>query len=168
MKPVRPPRPAALQAFWTQRTSRERRLLFTLALCLIVGTLYAGVLAPAWRTWQEAPSRQAQLDATRQQMQIWQIQARQWQGQPALAQAEARQRLRTLSTEVFGSQHSLQITGDQALLALREVSPAQLAQWISQARETAHARVQQAQLQASPTREGQAPRWTGQITVSLP
>lgn len=162
------PMPTVLSAFWSQRSPRERRLLMALGLCLILGALYAGILQPARRTWQEAPGRQARLDATRQQMQVWQIQARQWQGQSALPRAEAQQRLRTLSTEVFGPQHSLQITGEQAVIQVREVSGAQLAQWISQARETARARVLQAEWQASPERAGQSPRWTGQLTVSLP
>ena len=51
-----------LQAAWAGRSPRERLLLAIGVWVLSLAALWMLALAPALRTWQEAPARQAQLD----------------------------------------------------------------------------------------------------------
>ena len=56
----------SLQAAWAGRSPRERLLLGAGVWVLGLAALWMLALAPALRTWQEAPARQAQLDTQSQ------------------------------------------------------------------------------------------------------
>ena len=135
-----------LQQAWQQRSPRERLWLAAGATVLVLAWLWSVALAPAWRTWQEAPARQAQLDAQTQRMRSLQAQASSLQKSPPPPRAEALQWLNA-SVGELGPGANLQLQGDRATLCV-EAAPAEpMARWLSQARERALALPLQAQLQ---------------------
>ena len=58
----------ALQQAWQQRNPREKKGLALVALLLTLTLLWSLALNPAWRTWQQAPAKQAELDALSAQL----------------------------------------------------------------------------------------------------
>jgi general secretion pathway protein M len=164
---------ATLSQAWQQRTSRERQLMLVAAWVLAVTTLWILAIAPALRTWQEAPTRQAALDATSKQMQQLQAQAQAFKKPQAVTRAEALRWLEENIPTQLGAETRWQLQGDRFSVQLSGASPEQLASWLKQARERAQALPVQAQLQqASPTNKPdaseQAVRWNGSLLLSLP
>ncbi len=155
---------------WQQRSLRERLLLQVAAWLIGVTALWTLGLAPALSTWQEAPARQAALDQQTQEMLQRQGQARRLTSPQAITRAEAVQWLQAHVSEL-GAKAKLQMQGEQMQLTL-EASPAEaLAEWLGQAREHAHARPLQAQLQQTPDSTVSAATgvvWQGSMVLSLP
>lgn len=182
---------AALKQAWQQRTPRERQLMGAAAWVLVTLGLWSWAIAPALRTWHEAPARQAALDATSDQMQQLQAQAQAFQKPPAVTRAEALRWLEENIPTQLGAETRWQLQGERLSVQLSGTSPEQLASWLKQARERAQALPVQAQLQqaspaasgpaagpTSPTKlsspgstpdaAGQAVRWNGILLLSLP
>jgi general secretion pathway protein M len=186
---------AALSQAWQQRTPRERQLMQIAAWVLIIFGLWSWAIAPALRTWHEAPTRQAALDATSKQMQQLQAQAQAFKKPQAVTRAEA---LRWLDENIptqLGAETRWQLQGERLSVQLSGSTPEQLASWLKQARERAQALPVQAQLQqaspesagpaagkatgpisttklsnpaSKPDTTGQAVRWNGSLLLSLP
>ncbi|WP_416547470.1 type II secretion system protein GspM [Limnohabitans sp. DCL3] len=143
-KPLR----AALQHAWAQRPPREQRLLRWAAGLLVLGALWSLAMEPAWRTWQQAPARQAMLDAQSQTMLELQAQAQSLQKPNPISRNESIQWLENnLSDLGPGAQIIMQ--GERATLNLSAAPPEALARWLGLARERALAMPIQAQLQPS-------------------
>lgn len=178
---------AAWARAWQQRTARERQLVLIAAGVLVASALWSWALAPAWRTWHEAPKRQAALDATSQQMQQLQAQAQAFKKPSALTRAEALRWLEENIPKQLGAETRWQLQGDRLSVQLSGAAPEQLASWLGQARERAQALPVQAQLQqasakasgpASPTSMANTPSkpdlsngpvlWNGTLLLSLP
>lgn len=136
----------ALRQTWSQRSPREQRLLGLAAVVLLLAALWRVALAPAWHTWQEAPERQARLDAQTQHMRQLQAQAKHLQKSSPITRAEAIQWLES-SVKDLGSGAKIQWQGDRATLSVEAAPAAPMAAWLSQARERAQALPLQAQLQ---------------------
>ena len=77
------------QAAWARRSPRERLLLVMGVWVLGLAALWLLALAPALRTWQEAPARQALLDTQSQRMRQLQAQAQGLQKNSAIARTDA-------------------------------------------------------------------------------
>ena len=164
---------AALSQAWQQRTSRERQLMLVAAWVLVATTLWSLAIAPALRTWQEAPTRQAALDATSKQMQQLQAQAQAFKKPQAVTRAEALRWLEENIPTQLGTETRWQLQGERLSVQLSGTSPEQLASWLKQARERAQALPVQAQLQqanpaSKPDASEQAVRWSGSLLLSLP
>jgi general secretion pathway protein M len=164
---------AALSQAWQQRTSRERQLMLVAAWVLAATTLWSLAIAPALRTWQEAPTRQAALDATSKQMQQLQAQAQAFKKPQAVTRAEALRWLEENIPTQLGTETRWQLQGERLSVQLSGTSPEQLASWLKQARERAQALPVQAQLQqanpaSKPDASEQAVRWSGSLLLSLP
>ena len=178
---------AAWDQAWQQRTARERQLVLIAAWFLLAAALWSWAFAPAWRTWQEAPKRQAALDATSKQMQQLQAQAQAFKKPSDLTRAEALRWLEENIPKQLGAETRWQLQGDRLSVQLSGNSPEQLAAWLAQARERAQALPVQAQLQqasakvsgpASPTSMPSTPSmsdpssgpvlWNGTLLLSLP
>lgn len=138
----------ALRQAWSERSAREQQLLSLAAGVILLAALWTWALAPAWRTWQEAPERQARLDAQTQHMRQLQAQARSLQKASPVTRAEAIQWLES-STRDLGPGAKIQWQGDNATLSVEAAPAAALARWLSQARENAQALPLQARLQHS-------------------
>ena len=140
---------ALLQA-WQQRSPREKKGLALVALLLTLTLLWSLALSPAWRTWQQAPAKQAELDRQTQRMRELQAQAKSLQTPPAHSGAQARQWLEA-SVRDLGAGARIQVQGDRATLSVESAPADRMARWLSQARERAQALPVQAQLeQATP------------------
>lgn len=137
---------SALRQAWSQRSPREQQLLSLAAGLILLATLWTWALAPAWRTWQEAPERQARLDAQTQHMQQLQAQAKTLQKASPVTRADAVQWL-TASTQELGPGAQIQWQGDRATLSVEAAPAAAMARWLSLARERVQALPVQAQLQ---------------------
>jgi general secretion pathway protein M len=186
---------AALSQAWQQRTPRERQLMQIAAWVLIIFGLWSWAIAPALRTWHEAPTRQAALDATSGQMQQLQAQAQAFKKPQAVTRAEALRWLEDNIPTQLGAETRWQLQGERLSVQLSGSTPEQLASWLKQARERAQALPVQAQLQqastesagpaagkvsgptsttkmsspaSQPDTTGQAVRWNGSLLLSLP
>jgi general secretion pathway protein M len=137
---------SALRQAWAQRQPREQKLLALGAAVLVLAALWQLGLAPALRTWQEAPTQQARLDQQTQAMRQLQAQAKKLQQPLTVSRNESVQWLEQNLAEL-GAGAKISMQGERATLSL-EAAPAEaLARWLSQARERALALPVQAQLQ---------------------
>lgn len=136
----------ALSQAWSQRSPREQQLLRLAALLMLLAAVWTQALAPAWRTWQEAPERQARLDAQTRHMQLLQAQAKSLQKSSPLPRAEAMKWLES-SIQDLGPGAKIQWQGERATLSVEAAPAAPMARWLSQARERAQALPLQAQFQ---------------------
>lgn len=156
------------QQLWQQRSPRERLLLSVGAAVVGLGLIWGVGLAPALRTWQEAPARQAQLDQQTQQMRQLQAQALGLKKPQALSRSEAIQWLENHLSEL-GPQAKLNLQAEHMQISLQASPTDKLANWLAQAREQAHARPVQAQLKqvAGPAGENTV-LWSGSLLLRLP
>jgi general secretion pathway protein M len=140
-----------LQSRWIAMAPRERRMA-TLALALVaLALLWWIALGPALRTLAAAPAEHAQLDAQLQQMATLQQRAKALQSQPKLQRDDALQALESSLQQSMGDNARLLTTGtgDNATVTLRATPPMPLAQWLTQARDNAHAVPREAHLTRS-------------------
>ena len=161
------------QTAWARRSPRERQLLGIGFWVLTLAALWVLALAPALRTWQEAPARQALLDTQSQRMRQLQAQAQGLKKPAAISRTDATQWLEKNLAEL-GSNARISIQGDSATLSLQAAPAAALARWLSQARDNAQALPTQAQLQqvspAGPDNLNNSPdaTWRGSLVLRLP
>jgi general secretion pathway protein M len=151
---------------WRQRSPREQQLLSVGALVMTLAIIWRVALAPALRTWQEAPARQIQLDAQSQQMQQLQAHAKQLQKPTPITRAEAWGWLENNLVEL-GPEARITPQGERASLSLNAAPPEALARWLGEARELAQVLPVQAQLQQSVPGETPA-TWRGILVLRLP
>lgn len=137
---------AALRHAWAQRQPREQQLLRLGAAVLLLAALWGLALAPALRTWQEAPAQQARLDQQTQRMRQLQAQAQTAQKPNPIQRSDA---LRWMETHLddLGAGAKISLQGEHALLSLEAAPPEALAYWLTSAREQALALPVKAQLQ---------------------
>jgi general secretion pathway protein M len=154
---------------WARRSPREQQLLGIGFWVLSLAALWMLALAPALRTWQEAPARQALLDTQSQRMRQLQAQAQSLQKPAALSRADAAKWLEKSLTEL-GPNARISLQGETATLSLQAAPAAALARWLSQARVHAQALPTQAQLQhASPPGPNSLDvTWRGSLVLRLP
>jgi general secretion pathway protein M len=158
------------QATWARRSPREQVLLGAGIWVLGLFALWALALAPALRTWQEAPARQALLDNQSQRMRQLQAQAQGLQKPAAISRTDAALWLEKNLAEL-GPNTRISLQGNSATLSLQAAPAAALAHWLSQARDNAQALPTQAQLQqVSPANQNNSPdaTWRGSLVLRLP
>ena len=167
----------ALQTAWQKRSTRERQLLSTAAVVMVLALLWSTAMAPALRTWREAPARQAALDAQTSAMHQLQAQAQLLKKPSPITRAEAIQWLEANIPPSLGKGAKWSLQGEQLSVSLSDTSAEQLTAWLSQARERAQALPVQAQLQQAPSAtdgvkapadDDRAVRWSGNLLLSLP
>jgi general secretion pathway protein M len=157
---------------WQQRSARERLLLSAGAALMALILVWRVGLAPALRTWQEAPIKQAQLDKQTQHMQELQIQSQRLQQAQAISRNDAMQWLETHLSEL-GPNAKLSLQGEHMSLSLQAAPADHLANWLALAREQAHVRPAQAQLQQAGTPPAATSAdntvvWNGNLLLRLP
>lgn len=160
----------ALSKAWVLRSPREQQLLTLGGAALLLAVVWSLALAPALRTWQEAPVRQASLDAQTQSMHHLRAQAQGLQQPSPIKRTEAIGWLEK-SLSDLGPDARITFESDRATVSLSAAPSVALARWLSQARENAQALPLQAQLQriAEPTAPAAAPgSWRGNIVLRLP
>ena len=167
----------ALHQAWARRQPREKSILRLGAAVLLLATLWGLALAPALRTWQEAPAQQARLDQQTQQMRQLQTQAQSVRKPNPISRSEAIQWLET-HLDDLGPGAKISLQGERAVLSVAAAPAEALAYWISSAREHALAVPVQAQLQQGPAQasspsavkdpSGNEIRWHGSLLLRLP
>lgn len=164
--PWRQTRKTWLQA-WGQRSPREQNLLRLGALLLLLAALWQWALAPAWRTWQEAPSRQALLDSQTQRMRQLQAQAQGLQKPSAISRTEATEWLEKNLSEL-GPNAKISLQGDNATLRVESAPASAMARWLSQARDNAQTLPMQGQMQQLSNAPKDEVLWQGTLVLRLP
>jgi general secretion pathway protein M len=157
------------QAAWARRNPREQLLLGLGAWVMGLAALWTVALAQALQTWQEAPARQALLDAQSQRMRELQMQAQSLQKPAAISRTDATLWLEKNLAEL-GPNARISLQGESASLSLQAAPAAALARWLSQARENAQALPTQAQLQqvSDPGPDNNEATWRGSLVLRLP
>lgn len=158
---------AALRQAWAQRSPREQQLLRTCAAVLVLVSLWSTALTPALRTWQEAPSKQAHLDAQSQSMRQLQAQEKKFQKTNPITRSESVQWIEK-SLADLGPGAKIILQGERATLSLNAAPADALARWLSLARENALALPVQAQLQQSKAPAPNEVVWRGTLLLRLP
>jgi general secretion pathway protein M len=158
---------SAARARWDQLSARERIWIQVAAAVLSLTLLWQVALAPALKIWRESTARHAQLDRQHSELLALQQQARSLQARPAPSRQEAQQSLAQLTRDLLpGAQ--LSSVADQPRVVVKNLSGAQLAQWLTAVRQSAQASVTDLRLQRSPSSPPTPAQWDGQITLQLP
>lgn len=171
-----------LNALPAQDRLRLQWLLAVLVLILV----WTFNVAPALKTWREAPALLLQLEAQTQSVKAMQAQAQSLQKAARLSSADAASQLQQSVAEVLGSDAKLSLEGSRATLTLSGVSAENLAQFLTTARTKSHALPLEAHLQkfenananTNPNANGNAPAktkssgasqlWRGTLILNLP
>ncbi len=136
---------APLRAWWLAQTARDRRLLLLGAAVLLAFFTWAVLLRPALGTLGRAAAESERLQAQMQTMQRLAAEAQQWRAQPPVSAEQSSTALQA-ATDRLGDSGRLALQADRAVLTLNGASPAQLRDWLAEARSGARARPVQAQL----------------------
>jgi len=159
------PMMTALLSVWHRRTHREQQLLSAGAAIFVSVLLWNTAIAPALRTWREAPARQAALDLQTSQMQKLREQVQALKKPSVISRTKAIQWLEANIPESLGKDAKWRLQGEQLSVSLSSTSAEQLAAWLGQARERAQALPVKAQLQMVSDSAG---RISGTLMLSLP
>lgn len=155
---------------WLQKfqslPSKDRQPLQWLAITLICFVLWFWNIAPALKTYQQAPLQLAQLEQQTEHLKKLQEQALALQKAPRLKVQDASATLAQSVTDIFGSSAKLSLDASRATLNLTNVSAEALAQFLSVARNQAQALPTEAHLQKTST--GSQELWRGTLILSLP
>lgn len=145
---------------------REQRAVHIAAWVVGLGLLWWVGLAPALKTLQQAPAKQAQLDQALSQMQNLAASVEVLRTQNATPPPGRDAALRALeeATRTLGASAQMALQGDSATVTLRSTPPRALAVWLNQVRVNARLLPVQAQMQ----RGGDPDGWTGQIVLAGP
>jgi general secretion pathway protein M len=160
---------------WERRNPREQRALRLLALVLGTALGWGVLLAPALKTWHQAPQRQADLDEQTRRMQRLQAEAAQLAASRSgtengannrsisRASAQAVKQLEADANRLLGPDAQVQMQGNQLRVTLKAASAQNLAEWLVLARQQAQALPDQTQLE----RVDDA-IWRGTLLLRLP
>jgi general secretion pathway protein M len=140
----------ALGHAWAQHNRQKKVLLILCALPLVLVSIWSLAVAPAWRTWQEAPARQDHLESQNQLMQQLQAQAQTLQMLRLVTRDEALTWLEK-NLDDLGPEARINHQDEYVSLSLKAAPALALARWLSEAREHAQALPVQADLQSSIT-----------------
>jgi general secretion pathway protein M len=152
---------------WEARSPREQILLRAAAFLVAFVVVWQWAWAPAWRTWQEAPARQAAIDSQTQRMLQWQAQAQGLQKPSTVSRAEATQWLEKNLADL-GPNAKLSLSGDDVTLRVEAAPALAMARWLSQAREHAQTLPHQAQMQQTQNAAPKEVLWQGTVVLRLP
>ena len=161
-----------LTLWWARQPVREQRLVIAALVLVGVAVLWTAGIAPAWRTLQAYPAQRAALDAQLRTMQDLQTRAhtlRDASNNLPAATPRAMEAALRASVAGLGGRAQLLVAPNQnqsqnpgqAVVTLKGVDAAELAQWLARTRREARMLPSQAQLQ----RDGSA--WSGTVTFTL-
>lgn len=165
-----------LTLWWARRPVRERRLMVAALVLVVAALLWAAGIAPAWHTVQAYPAQRAVLDAQLRTMQDLQARAHALRdasnnltaANPRAMEAALRASVASVASVAgLGGRAQLLVAPNQsqnpgqAVVTLKGVDAADLAQWLARTRRDARMLPSQAQLR----RDGSA--WSGTVTFML-
>lgn len=160
---------ARARAAWAALAPRERRLVGLAAVAVMLALLWLVALAPALATLRDAPAQRALLQSEAQRMQALRAEAQALAALPRLDRDEAVRALEAGTRARLGSAAQLSVTGDRALLTLRDAPAQALADWLADARANARAGVVEARLtRGGDGTTGSSASWSGTLALGLP
>jgi general secretion pathway protein M len=145
---------------------KDRQRLKYLALGLFLSLLWFWNMAPALKTYREAPLQLAQLELQSQNLKSLQTQALALQKAPRMNAQNASAVLQQTVTEILGSSAKLNLEAGRATVNLAPTSADALAQFLASARIKAYALPVEAKLQKTKTADQEL--WRGTLILSLP
>ena len=145
---------------------KDRQRLKYLALGLFLSLLWFWNMAPALKTYREAPLQLAQLELQPQNLKSLQTQALALQKAPRMNVQNASAVLQQTATEILGSSAKLTLESGRATVNLTPTSADALAQFLASARVKAYALPVEAKLQKTKTADQEL--WRGTLILSLP
>jgi general secretion pathway protein M len=145
---------------------KDRQRLKYLALGLFLSLLWFWNIAPALKTYREAPQQLAQLELQSHYLKSLQTQAVALQKAPRMNAQNTSAALQQTATEILGSSAKLNVEAGRATLNLTPTSADTLAQFLASARIKAYALPVEAQLQKTKTADQEL--WRGTLILSLP
>ena len=145
---------------------KDRQRLKYLALGLFLSLLWFWNMAPALKTYREAPLQLAQLELQSQNLKSLQTQALALQKAPRMNAQNASAVLQQTATEILGSSAKLTLESGRATVNLTPTSADALAQFLASARVKAYALPVEAKLQKTKTADQEL--WRGTLILSLP
>jgi general secretion pathway protein M len=145
---------------------KDRQKIQYLALALFFSLLLFLNIAPALKTYQEAPLQLAQLESQTDTLKSLQAQALALQKAPRMKVQDANALLQQTATDILGNGAKLNLEASRATLTLNSVSADALAQFLATARKQAHALPIEAKLQKA--KAGAQEVWRGTLILSLP
>ena len=145
---------------------KDRQRMKYLALGLFLSLLWFWNIAPALKTYREAPQQLAQLELQSHYLKSLQTQAVALQKAPRMNAQNASAALQQTATEILGSSAKLNLEAGRATLNLTPTSADTLAQFLASARIKAYALPVEAQLQKTKTADQAL--WRGTLILSLP
>ena len=145
---------------------KDRQRLKYVSLGLFLSLLWFWNMAPALKTYREAPLQLAQLELQSQHLKSLQTQALALQKAPRMNAQNASAVLQQAATEILGSGAKLNLEAGRATLNLTQTSADALAQFLATARIKAHALPVEAKLQK--TKAADQELWRGSLILSLP
>jgi len=145
---------------------KDRQRMKYLALGLFLSLLWFWNIAPALKTYREAPQQLAQLELQSHYLKSLQTQAVALQKAPRMNAQNASAALQQTATEILGSSAKLNVETGRATLNLTPTSADTLAQFLASARIKAYALPVEAQLQKTKTADQEL--WRGTLILSLP
>jgi General secretion pathway, M protein. len=152
-----------LRTRWEGLALREKMLVAGAAALVAAALVWMVALGPALATLRTADQQQRALDAQLQRMRALQLQAQAMQSQPKQNHDAALRQLELSVKQRLGTSARLVVAGERATVTLSGTQPDALAQWLTQARVSAHALPSEAHLQRS-----SSGLWEGTLVLALP
>jgi general secretion pathway protein M len=154
---------AMLRARWLDLAPREKVMVAAAIAVVAFGIAWLVFVGPALSTLQSAETQRRSLDAQLQRMAALRTQAQSMQSQPRANRDESVRQLELAVRQRLGTSARMQVAGDRVTITLTGTPADALAQWLAQARASAHALPAEAHL----VRNG-AGAWEGSLVLALP
>lgn len=145
---------------------KDRKLIPFLAFVLLTSLLWFWNIAPALKTYQEAPLQLAQLERQTEHLKALQAQALALQKAPRMKVQDAGAVLQQTASDILGNGGKLKLEDSRATITLNNVSAETLAHFLAAARNQAMALPIEAKLQKS--QSGSVEIWRGTLILNLP
>jgi general secretion pathway protein M len=156
-------RASLLRTRWEGLAPREKVLVAGAAAAVAIVLVWMVALGPALATLRTADEQHRALDAQLQRMRALQLQAQAMQSQPKQNRDAALRQLDLSVKQRLGNSARLVVVGDRATVTLSGAQPDALAQWLTQARVSAHALPNEAHLHRN-----SSGMWEGTLALTLP
>jgi len=137
---------ASLQLQWNGLNASKRVVIVLILVAVLLLLLWRVLLAPALHIVGRSEVDHQRLNAQLQQMQTLQVQAGWLQMQPRISREQATRILESLALQKLGPDSQIRINGERVTVALKNVAPKTLNDWLEQARLKAHALPEEARL----------------------
>jgi len=151
--------------YWQQLSPRSKRVWLLLFVAACLGFLWLVAVAPALKTLRDAPDRHRLLNVQLEHMQRISAEAKSLQKLPQLNLVDAQKALQNTVTQRLGANGQVSITGNRAILTIKNATPTAVAEFLTDARINARAIPEEVKIMRSTVTVA---NWDGSMTLTLP